>query len=207
MPPASARGVKRRMPVSRAVNDYHPQLTVSHRALLVRGSDVEFRRLIYRLILVEERLRHVRAYFGRQIGLTGPQYLLLISVAYLQGATGIAIHSLARNLRVTSAFITSETRPLIKRGLLTKRTNPHDSRSRLLSVTAAGRRRIEEMVPEVRAVNDRFFRYLTQPSFRRAKRILEQLLDGSREAMEYIATREGHGAKRTAVPRRKNVGT
>ena len=81
---------------------YHPPLTITRRALLVGGSDVEFRRLIYRLLLVEERLRHVRAFFGRRIGLTGPQYTLLITVAYLQGATGIKVQSLARNLRVTS---------------------------------------------------------------------------------------------------------
>ena len=166
---------------------YHPPLTVTRRALLVKGSDVEFRRLIYRLLLVEERLAQVRAFLGRRIGLTGPQYTLLITVAYLQGATGITVQSLARNLRVTSAFITGESRRLIERGLLAKRTNPQDSRSTLLSVTAAGRRRIEEVVPEVRRVNNLFFRNVTKDSFRRAKRFLEQLLDGSAQALAHIS--------------------
>ena len=166
---------------------YHPPLTITRRALLVGGSDTEFRRLIYRLVVVEERLRHARAYFGRLIGLSGPQYMLLISVAYLQGATGITVRSLARNLRVTSAFITGESRRLIERGLLAKRRNPHDSRSTLLSVTAAGRRRIEEVVPEVRRVNDLFFQNVTKDSFRHAKRFLEQLLDGSAQALAQIS--------------------
>jgi DNA-binding MarR family transcriptional regulator len=166
---------------------YHPPLTITRRALLVQGSDVEFRRLIYRLLLVEERLRHVRAFLGRRIGLTGPQYTLLITVAYLQGATGITVRSLARDLRVTSAFITGESRRLVERGLLAKRSNPHDSRSTLLSVTAAGRRRIEEVVPEVRRVNDLFFRSVTKDSFRHAKRFLEQLLDGSAQVLSHIS--------------------
>ena len=166
---------------------YHPPLSISRRALLNRGSDLEFRRLIYRLVVVEERLRHARAYFGRLIGLSGPQYMLLISVAYLQGATGISVRSLARNLRVTSAFITAESRRLIERGLLAKRRNPHDSRSTLVSVTAAGRRRIEQVVPEVRRVNDLFFERVTKDSFRHAKRFLEQLADGSAQAMAHIA--------------------
>ena len=173
---------------------YHPPLSISRRALLARGSDLEFRRLIYRLLVVEERLRHARAYFGRRIGLSGPQYMLLISVAYLQGATGITVQSLARNLRVTSAFITGESRRLIERGLLAKRRNPHDSRSTLVSVTAAGRRRIEEVVPEVRRVNDLFFRNVSKDSFRHAKRFLEQLLDGSAQAMAHIAQRESRNA-------------
>lgn len=167
--------------------DYHPPLTITRRALLVEGSDVEFRRLIYRLLLVEERLRHVRAFLGRRIGLTGPQYTLLITVAYLQGATGISVRSLARNLRVTSAFITAESQRLVSRGLVAKRANPQDSRSTLLSVTAAGRRRLAELVPELRTINNAFFARVSAPSFRHAMRFLDQLLEGSEQVMAYMA--------------------
>lgn len=166
---------------------YHPPLSITRRALLNSGSDLEFRRLIYRLVMVEERLRHARAYFGRLIGLSGPQYMLLISVAYLQGATGITVRSLARNLRVSSAFITAESQRLIERGLLAKRRNPHDSRSTLISVTAAGRRRIEQVVPEVRRVNDLFFRKVTKDSFRHARRFLDQLLAGSEQVVSDLS--------------------
>ena len=185
-------------------NGYHPPLTVSHRALLVGGSDIEFRRLIVRLLQIEERLRHARAYLGRQAGLTGPQYSLLMAVAYLQGETGIAVRSLARELRVTSAFITTESRRLIERGLLAKRQNPHDSRSTLVTVTPAGRRAIERLVPEVRAINDLFFGHLSRPAFVQAKRFLEQLLDGSRQALTHIAAREAHGASLAATRRARN---
>jgi DNA-binding MarR family transcriptional regulator len=113
--------------------------------------------------------------------------MLLISVAYLQGATGITVQSLARNLRVTSAFITGESRRLIERGLLAKRRNPHDSRSTLISLTAAGRRRIEQVVPEVRRVNDLFFQKVTKDSFRHAKRFLDQLLAGSEQALSELS--------------------
>jgi MarR family transcriptional regulator, organic hydroperoxide resistance regulator len=173
---------------------YHPPLSISRKALLVRGSDTEFRRLIYRLAMVEERLRHARAYLGRQMGLSGPQYMLLMSVAYLQGADGIAVRSLARELRVTSAFITGESRRLLERGLLAKRTNPRDSRSTLLSLTTAGRRRIEALVPEIRAVNDVFFGHVSKASFRYAKLFLDELAAGSAQAMSRIAQRENRDA-------------
>lgn len=165
---------------------YHPPVTVTRRALLVDGSDVEFRRLIYRLLLVEQRLRRARDFLAHGIGLTGPQYTLLITVAYLQGATGIAVRSLARNLRVTSAFITTESHRLIQLGLLAKRRNPHDSRSMLLSVTADGRRRLERLLPELRRVNNAFFGQVTARSFRHARSFLQELLAGSEAAMAYI---------------------
>jgi DNA-binding MarR family transcriptional regulator len=168
-------------------SSYHPPLTVTRRALLTRGSDVDFRRLIYRLLLVEERLRRARDHLGRQAGLSGPQYTMLVTIAYLQGATGISVQSLARNLRVTSAFITAESRLLIERGLLAKRTNPHDSRSTLLSVTASGRRRIDKLVPELRTINNAFFAHVSARSFRDAMRFLEQLIAGSERVMSRIA--------------------
>jgi len=168
-------------------SSYHPPLTITRRALLRSGSDVEFRRLIYRLLLVEERLRRARDHLGRLAGLSGPQYTMLITVAYLQGATGITVQSLAKNLRVTSAFITAESRRLIERGLLAKRTNPHDSRSTLLSVTSAGRERIERLVPELRRINNAFFGQVTARSFANARQFLEQLLAGSEQVMQRIA--------------------
>ncbi len=191
---------------ARRGNGYHPPLTVSHRALLVEGSDIEFRRLIVRLLQIEERLRHARAYLGRRVGLTGPQYSLLMAVAYLQGETGIPVRSLARELRVTSAFVTNESRRLIERGLLAKRRNPHDSRSTLVTITPAGGRAIERLVPEVRAVNDLFFGHLSRPAFLQAKQFLEQLMDGSRQALAHIAAREAHGASssRAATRRARN---
>ena len=51
---------------------YHPPVTVTRRALLVDGSDVDFRRLIYRLLLAEERLPRARDFLCRRAGLTGP---------------------------------------------------------------------------------------------------------------------------------------
>jgi len=196
--------VKRSGASARAGNGYHPPLTVSRAALLVAGSDIEFRRLIHQLLLVEERLRHARAYLGKRAGLTGPQYSLLMAVAYLQGETGIAVRSLARELRVTSAFITAESRRLLERGLLAKRQNPHDSRSTLITVTPAGRRCIERLVEEVRAVNDLFFGHLSRPTFLRAKRFFAQLMDGSRQALAYIGSRESHPAARVSIRRARN---
>jgi len=194
----------KRADAARRGNGYHPPLTVSHRRLLVGGSDIEFRRLIVRLLQVEERLRHARAYLGRQAGLSGPQYSLLMAVAYLQGETGIPVRALARELRVTSAFVTSESERLIERGLLAKRRNPHDSRSTLVTVTPAGRRAIERLVPEVRAVNDLFFGSLSRPAFLQARRFLEQLLDGSHQALAHIAARETHGPSGAATRRARN---
>ena len=133
------------------------------------------------------RLRQIRRHFGWQIGLTGPQYVVLTTIAYVQGKDGVAVSSLAREMRVTSAFITVESRRLIQRGLLARRPNPRDSRSTLLSLTAAGRRQIDAIVPEIRKVNNLLFGQVSKSSFLHAGQFLDELASGTDEALAYIA--------------------
>ena len=114
------------------------------------------------------------------------------------------VAEVVRTVAVRGAFVTSESQRLIGRGLLAKRRNPHDSRSTLITITPAGRRAIERLVPEVRAVNDLFFGHLSRPAFLEARRFLDQLMDGSRQALAHIAAREEHGGFRAATRRARN---
>src|SRR5215475_15811440 len=95
-------------------------------------SDVQFRRLVRDLLTVTGRLELARDYFGRRINLTGPQYNLLMTVAELQGATGVSVGSVAQAMHVSSSFVTAETGKLSDVGLIRKRPNPNDGRGALL---------------------------------------------------------------------------
>jgi len=84
--------------------------TISLPALLNnRKSDRQFRRLVQDLLTVAQRLEVARDYLGRRINVTGPQYNLLMTVAQLQGATGVSIGAVAQAMHVSSSFVTAET--------------------------------------------------------------------------------------------------
>ena len=150
-------------------------------------SDRQFRRLIRDLLTVTRRLELARDYFGRRIDVTGPQYNLLMTVAELQGAAGASVGSVARATHVSSSFVTAETGKLSDVGLLRKQTNRSDRRGALLKLTPLARRKIHRLLPEIRAVNDLFFGLLTVESFTALCAGAEALVEGSREAMQYIA--------------------
>jgi DNA-binding MarR family transcriptional regulator len=126
-----------------------------------------------------------RDYFGRLIKVTGPQYHLLMTVAKLQGASGVGVGKAAQVMHVSSAFVASETGKLATLGLLKKRPNPQDRRGALLSLTQAGRFKLDRLIPEVRAVNNLFFGKLDTDSFRELCDSAAALVHGSREAMRY----------------------
>ena len=184
----SARSGRLREGIAEA--HYHVPATVSARELLDRGSDRTFRALVQDLLIVARRLERARDYFGRLIYVTGPQYHLLMTVAQLQGASGVSVGKVAQVMHVSSAFVTSEAGKLSAQGLLKKRPNPEDRRGALLSLTQAGRLKMDRLIPEIRAVNDLFFGRLDAHSFRELCEGAAALVDGSREAMRFTEKAE-----------------
>ncbi len=161
-------------------------LTVSRRVLLEGGSDRRFRALVHDLLTISSRMEIVRGHLGARMGLSGPQYSLLVAVAHLQGETGASVSALAKALHVSSAFVASETGKLAQRGLVLKRTNPHDRRGVLLSIAPAGRSEITRIGAEIRAINDLFFAALDGQAFTALSAAVGSLVVSSRKAVQYI---------------------
>jgi DNA-binding MarR family transcriptional regulator len=177
---------------------YRSPLTTSRAALLEGGSDRRFRALIHDLFTIAARMERVREHLGRRIGVSGPQYSVLMAIAHLQGARGTSVGTVAQALHVSSAFITAETGKLARLGLVLKRTNPADRRGVLLSLAAAGRSQIEHLSGEVRAVNDQVFGLLDVRSFAALAAAAEKLVEGSDRAVEHIAAYDEDAALEAA---------
>jgi MarR family transcriptional regulator, organic hydroperoxide resistance regulator len=140
-------------------------LTVSHKPLLDGGSDKRFRQLVSDLLTLSVRMEMVREHLGQQMGITGPQYSVLVAVSHLQGEVGVSVGALARGLHVSSAFVATETRKLAQAGLVVKLPNPEDRRGVLISLSRAGRAQIARLTPSIRAINDQFFGALGRGAF------------------------------------------
>ncbi len=174
-------------PTDRRLNSVaadQPPLTVSRSELLVDGGDARFRQLIHDLLTVSVRMEAVRGRLGRRLGLTGPQYSILMAVAHMQGAgRSASIRAVAELLHVSGPFITAEGGKLVEMGLLDKSPNPRDKRSVLLTLTTRGRAAIEDVAPSVRAINDRFFGALKAEEFARLADIAALLVEESDAAL------------------------
>jgi DNA-binding MarR family transcriptional regulator len=170
---------------------YQLPATISLAALLNgKRSDRAFRRLVRDLLTVARRVELARDYFGRGLNVTGPQYNLLMTVAELQGVAGVSVGSVAQAMHVSSSFVTAETGKLLDVGLLRKQPNPSDRRGALIKLSPLGRAQIHRLLTEIRAVNDLFFGLLTAESFAALCTGAGALVEGSREAMQYIARME-----------------
>jgi MarR family transcriptional regulator, organic hydroperoxide resistance regulator len=168
--------------------------TVTRETLLERGSDRRFRSLVNDLLTIATRMEVVREHLGRRMGISGPQYSVLVAIAHLQGDTGVSVGAVAQALHVSSAFIAVETGKLARLGLVLKQRNPHDRRGVLLSLALPGRLKIDRAGAEIRAVNDLFFGGLDSGAFRALCAAASTLVEGSRGAMQYLGARDAKPA-------------
>jgi DNA-binding MarR family transcriptional regulator len=182
-----------------------PEPTVSREALLVDGSDSEFRRLVHRMLAFSARLEAVRAGFGRLLGLTGIQYTVLISIAHLSARGASGVSRVAEHLALSGSFVTLIVGQLVRRGLAEKIADPHDRRRVRLSVTDAGRALLARLAPIQREVNDVLFQPLDRRGFLALNELFEAFVRSGSEAVGLVEYLQGAGAT-GPKPRRARGG-
>jgi DNA-binding MarR family transcriptional regulator len=91
---------------------------------------------------------------------------------------------------VTSTFITAQSRVLAQRGFLRKREDTADRRFSRLSLTRKGERLVDEIVEEVRPINDIFFGRMEGGEFEALSAIMGKLVDSSRDAIIQISSQD-----------------
>jgi MarR family transcriptional regulator, organic hydroperoxide resistance regulator len=162
-------------------------LTTTNPALATGGNDDAFRKLLYDLFTLGERMSEARRYFGRQVGLTGPQFTLLTAVRELQGDGGASAKDVAAYLHVSAPFVAAQSAHLAGKGLLEKRPDADDARVTRLRLTPAGTGSLAEVLPAMRRINDLIFTVQGAEEFRVLCRAVDRFVDGSAAAMGLIA--------------------
>ena len=161
--------------------------TVSRPPLLHRGSDESFRNLINGLLTISVRMELIRNHLAQRLGVSGPQYSLLMAIGQLQEDEGISVGRVAKALHVSSAFVATESNRLARLGLVEKRQGIKDRRSVLLRLSPRALDCLIELGPAIRVVNDRVFASLDRTDFARLSDIVERVVKDSRVALHQIA--------------------
>ena len=181
MPRSMARPRRRRAPP--AFNAV-PPATVSRAALLVEGSDAEFRGLIHDLIAYGHRLDACREAFASIVGMSGAQYEILMLVSRAAGL--LSVGEVATRLHRSGAFITIEANKLVAQGILEKAADPTDGRRVLLRANAKSRELLERLAPFQRRVNDQLFERLDARRFRQLRQLARDLIESGDRAVAML---------------------
>lgn len=166
-------------------------VTATNPMLTSGKSDHALRKLLYDFFTVSARLEYLRRYLGKKVGLTGPQYSLIMAVAELQGNVGVSVGRVADYLHVTGTFVTTESGKLSKKGFLQKRPNTQDRRVSLLSIAPKGQKALNSLFPELQQINDIFFELQSRSDFEQLCKLIQRLVGNSQRVLVLVnATRQ-----------------
>src|SRR5215204_1305486 len=170
--------------------EFVPPATITLAPMLKAGGDVAFRETLYLMALTFSRLTTCRDAFGRMLGLTASQFIVLIGTAHRQGNEGVTIRALADHTQLAATHVTTEVGRLIGKGLLIKEANTRDRRSVLVRLSPKGEAAIRSINPLLRRVNDRLFQNVSRGEFDVVSRFLVKFAHNSEDALIEIKRAE-----------------
>ncbi len=161
-----------------------PRTTTSAALLDREGGDADFRRLIYGIFTMTVNFDKIRERMATALGLSGIQYHILMVVAELSAEEPVTISTVADRLHTSGAYVTMETKKLMRRGFLDKYPNPADGRSVILVLTPEGRQTIEEFAPYLCEINKELFDGFRSETFEAFRNIVDHMTRTSVRASE-----------------------
>jgi DNA-binding MarR family transcriptional regulator len=150
-----------------------PPSSTSLKPFLVNGRDHDFRKMIYGLLQVSSMMLKAREYYGAYIGVSAPQYSMIVAIAEAGEAT---VRDLTKIMHVSSPFVTAEVNKLIAAGYLQKRPNTKDRRSIVLSLTAAGEEAVLRVAKMRLTANDMIFGSITNEEAKVFQHLIQVLI-------------------------------
>jgi DNA-binding MarR family transcriptional regulator len=99
-----------------------------------------FRRLLWEITSINVHLDQIRDFWARNLGVTGPQWMILMAVADLDQGHGVPVKDVSAALRVDPSFVTTQSKMLEKMSLLRRATSSEDARVVLMTLSEKARK-------------------------------------------------------------------
>lgn|ERR1041385_1636882 len=177
-----------------------PPYMDSHGRVSANATNTSFRELIYSMLTMSVLMLATRERLGALVGVSGPQFVMLVAIEDLKTATVVQI---ATRLHVSLSFVTAETGKLIRQGIVRKSPNTADKRSVLLSLTTKGKRLVEQLIPHLRIVNDTVFRSFDRQDMEQFSEMLATVNLGFENALHALNSPEFEATLRSALTQRE----
>jgi MarR family transcriptional regulator, organic hydroperoxide resistance regulator len=103
-------------------------------------SNDAFRKLLWEITSINVHLDQIRAYWAQNLGISGPQWMILMAVSDLDRGHGVPVKDVSAALRVDPSFVTTQSKMLEKMSLLRRVPSREDARVVLMSLSEKARK-------------------------------------------------------------------
>ena len=142
---------------------------------------------IWNVVEIHSQLEDIHTSWAGLLGITEPQWLILMAITELDEGRGVAGTDIAHKLRVHPAFVTNQTKNLEKSGFLSRRPGADDARFVLMSLTTKATVEIEKLSKRKLALNSTMFNDLDEKTLADLNAVLATIAKNARLAARLLA--------------------
>lgn len=103
-----------------------------------------YRQIVWDIVSIMDYLDEMRSRWAERIGVTGPQWKILMAIVDLDQGEGTSVGEVSAKVHAASTFVTTQTKLLEQRGYLRRMPSPSDARVVLMSLSDKARKEFAE---------------------------------------------------------------
>lgn len=115
------------------------------------------RQFAWQIASISVYLDEIRQYWARALGISGPQWMILMALADLDQGDGVSVKVVSKMLHVDPSFVTTQSKMLEKKGFMRRKTSAVDARIVQMSLTDKTYKYIANLASQQEALNEFIF--------------------------------------------------
>lgn len=149
--------------------------------------DRAVRDFIWNIVEIHSQLEEIHKSWAQMLGITEPQWLILMAIDELDEGRGVSGIAVANKLRIHPAFVTNQTKRLEKMEFLARAPSPDDARFVQMALTQKARAEIANLSIKRQALNATMFDGLDEASVHYLNQRLGSIAKNSRLASQKLS--------------------
>lgn len=144
------------------------------------------RDFIWNIVEIHSQLEQIHKGWADLLGITEPQWLILMAIDELDEGRGVSGIAVANKLRIHPAFVTNQTKKLEHMELLARTTSREDARFLQMSLTQKAKTEITKLSQKRQSITETMFGDLDQQSLEYLNKRLSSIARDSRLASQKL---------------------
>ena len=100
------------------------------------------RQFVWDIASINVHLDEIRHFWAKELGISGPQWMILMAIGDLDRGNGVAVKTVSAMLHVDPSFVTTQSKMLEKNGFMRRIPSTDDARVVLMSLSDKASKKI-----------------------------------------------------------------
>jgi DNA-binding MarR family transcriptional regulator len=115
------------------------------------------RQFAWEIAAINVHLQEIRYFWAKALGISGPQWMILMALADLDQGEGVPVKVVSKMLHVDPSFVTTQSKMLEKKGFMRRKTSGDDARVVQMSLTDKTYKHIAGLASQQEELNNFIF--------------------------------------------------